>query len=417
MKTLGEVIMLIDLVGALSIAAIYRILLHRSTITNWRKVLNYGSDLYELSRKGNLNHVWYLLNPGQVFERVYTVCSNPKSPDIAVGKEWLVPVLIPKWRTLAVFWLLRLCRKEGIGLLRSRGPDEPAFICLCLKIALGIPMILSTGGNHRLSEDLQGNYPFGNRRVAFFIEEMAYRYGDLVFCINQYTQKLIENLGGGKRNKLVLNPIRIDESIFTYERYDGEFNRSKEGIDRNTKVVLFVGRLEFDKQVDIFLDSIPIVLSEVPAVIFYIVGDGSLRWELEKRVNQWGGLSQKVVFKGFLANEELPHYYCMADVVCIPMSGFVIYEAAAMQRPIVAFDVDWHGEFVKDGITGLLIPNRDTRKLAQGIISLLRDEKLAKELAQNARREFIEKYDPETLGKREARVIERFCQSLNSRKL
>ena len=183
---------------------------------------------------------------------------------------------------------------------------------------------------------------------------------------------------------------------------------------RATKVVLYVGRLEYDKQVDIFFDAIPVVLSEFPTVVFYVIGDGPLRHKLEEKAYQEGFL-KNVIFKGFMSNEQLPYYYSMADVVCIPMSGFVIYEAAAMQRPIVAFDVDWHAEFVENGVTGLLIPNRDVKKLAEGILSLLRDEKLAMKLAQNARKKFIERYEPQILVKREANIIEDFCQSLKCR--
>jgi phosphatidylinositol alpha-1,6-mannosyltransferase len=303
---------------------------------------------------------------------------------------------------------------ERIGLYRCREPGEAAFYGLCLKIALGIPMILSTGGNHRLSQDLRGKYPFGSKRVAFFLEEIAYQHADLIFCINQYTRELIENMGGGRRNTLVLNPIRIDGEVFNCEKYYGASFRVKEGIDRTTKVILYIGRLEYDKQVDIFFDAIPKVLSEFPTALFYLIGDGPLRQNLEEKASQ-EGISKNVIFKGFMSNEGLPYYYSMADVICIPMSGFVIYEAAAMQKPIVAFDVDWHAEFIKNGATGILVPNRDVEKLAEGILSLLRDEKLAAELAGNARKKFFEEYKPQTLIKREANIIEEFCQRLNSR--
>lgn len=380
-----------------------------------KRVLNYGSELYDLARKGNPNHFWGLVNPLRVFDKVFTVCSDSRSLQVGPREEWLVPVLVSKFPWVKVHQLFHLCRKEKIGLYRCRGPDEAAFYGLCLKVALKIPIILSTGGNHRLSQELRGEYFFGSRWVTFFVEEMVYRYADLIFCINEYTRKLIENLGGGRGNNLVFNPIRIDGDIFDYKKYDGPSTRIREGIDGEAKIILYVGRLEYDKQVDIFFDAIPTVISKFPATLFYVVGDGPLKQKLEEDADRKGFL-KNVVFKGFMSNEELPYYYSMADVVCIPMSGFVIFEASAMQRPIVAFDVDWHAEFIEDGVTGLLIPNRDVRRLAGGIISLLKDEKFAMEIAENARKKFIEKYDPQMLVKREANIIEDFCQSLNCRK-
>jgi len=415
MQFLKGMVYLIGLILAVSISVLYRVLFFsRIGDRDSKRVLNYGSDLYALACKGNLNHVWNLVNPLRVFDKVFTVCSDPRSLQLDLKEEWLVPVLVSRLPWVKIHQLLRLCRTERIGLYRSREPGEAAFYGLCIKIALGIPMILSTGGNHRLSQDLRGKYPFGNRRVAFFLEEMAYHYADLIFCINQYTRKLIENLGGGKRNTLVLNPIRIDGDVFNYEKYDGVSFRLKEGIDKGSKVVLYVGRLEYDKQIDILFDAIPLILAELPEAIFYIVGDGPLRHKLEEKAQQ-GGISKNVIFKGFESNEALPNYYSMADVVCIPMSGFVIYEAAIMQRPIVAFDVDWHAEFVENRVTGLLIPNRDVQKLVEGIVLLLRDKKLAMDLARNAREKFMEGYEPQILVKREADIIEEFCQSLKSR--
>src|SRR4030042_6567473 len=256
MQTLKRMVYLVGLILAIFISVGYRLVfLWRSRDCDLKRVLNYGSDLYALACKGNLNHVWNLVNPLRIFDKVYTVCSDPRSLQVDRKEEWLVPVLFSRLPWVKIYQMLHLCRTERIGLYRSREPGEAAFYGLCLKIALGIPMILSTGGDHRLSQDLRGKYPFGNRRVAFFLEEMAYLHADLIFCINQYTRELIENLGGGRRNTLALNPIRIDGDVFNFEKYDGVSFRVKEGIDRATKVVLYIGRLEYDKQVDIFFDA------------------------------------------------------------------------------------------------------------------------------------------------------------------
>jgi phosphatidylinositol alpha-1,6-mannosyltransferase len=401
------------LILAVLLSVIYRLLYIRGTgDRDWKRVLNYGSDLYALSCKGNLNHVWNLLNPMGMFDKVFTVCSDPRSLQLEMKEDWLIPVLLLRFPWMKMHQLLNLCRRERVGLYRCRELGEPVVFGLCLKIALGIPMILSTGGDHRLSQDLRRKYYFGNRKLSFLVEELAYRHADLIFCINEYTQRLIEDLGGGHRNTLMLNPIRIDGDVFNPEKYDGASLRRRGGIDIAGKVILYVGRLEYDKQVDIFFAAIPVVLSEFPTALFYVIGDGPLRHSLEERAAREGFL-ESVLFKGFMANEDLPDYYSIADVVCIPMSGFVIYEAAAMQRPIVALDVDWHAEFVEDRVTGLLIANRDVEKLAEGILLLLRDKELAMELARNARRRFTERYEPKTLVKREAGLLKEFCHNLS----
>jgi glycosyltransferase involved in cell wall biosynthesis len=412
MSLFGTTRNIADMCFAFFVSAAYRLLFFwRKRNSDCKIVLNYGSDLYALAVKGNLNHASQLFNPSGAFDKVYTVCFNPRALNLPREECWLIPVLVPRQRWRRIITLLRLCREARIGIFRARGPHEAAFTGLCLKIALRLPVILSTGGNHRLSQDLRRQYAFGSKWVSFFVEKMAYRYADLIYCINGYTRDIIQRLGGASSNRLVVNPIRIDHSIFDPATHDSASLRRKEGMDQNAKMVLFVGRLELDKQVEVLFEAIPLVLSELSEALFYVLGDGSLRHELEAAARA-GGFADHVVFKGFTPNEGTARYYTMANVVCIPMSGFVVYEAAAMQKSIVAFDVDWHSEFIDDKSTGLLVPNRDVNALAKALLSLLKDTELAARLGQKARERFLNEYNPQMLEKREAAIIDGFCQRL-----
>jgi glycosyltransferase involved in cell wall biosynthesis len=76
------------------------------------------------------------------------------------------------------------------------------------------------------------------------------------------------------------------------------------------------------------------------------------------------------------------------------MSGFVVYEAAAASKPIVAFHVEWHSEFIENERTGLLVKNRDVVALAEAVERMLTSPSWALELGRKARERLDRMYDP-----------------------
>ena len=85
------------------------------------------------------------------------------------------------------------------------------------------------------------------------------------------------------------------------------------------------------------------------------------------------------------------------------MAGFVVYEAAAFCRPIIAFDIEWHSEFFEHGINGILVENRNIVKLAEAVIGLLKDTERANRLGMMARQKMDRKHDPEIIAREQVR--------------
>jgi len=76
-------------------------------------------------------------------------------------------------------------------------------------------------------------------------------------------------------------------------------------------------------------------------------------------------------------------------------------EAALGAAPIVAYDVDWQGEIVETGITGVLVPHGDLERLAMGAAKLLADPDHAKQLGRNIRERALAMLDQEALDQHE----------------
>lgn len=139
--------------------------------------------------------------------------------------------------------------------------------------------------------------------------------------------------------------------------------------------VLFVGRLSEEKGVAELLEA----TRELPRVV---VGDGPLRDRVP------GAL-------GFVPPRELGPYYERAAVVACPSHregyGVVAREAMAYGRPVVATAVGGLLDAVEDGVTGLLVPPRDSEALRTAILRLLSDPALRRRLGAAARAEAEER--------------------------
>ena len=222
---------------------------------------------------------------------------------------------------------------------------------------LRIPLVVSIGGSHRLANELENLYPFNSKFWSESVETRVLRGANKIFCPNQYSRKYVIDIGTSP-DKAIFIPLRLKDDIFNY-RYEYSNVLVKNGVHLDKPIILFMGRFTLDKQIDVVVETIPLVTRERPDVQFVLIGDGPLKTRMEQRVAELGE-SQRVFFLGFQPTEVIKYCLNAATAVCIPMSGFVIYEAAAAGKAIVAFDVEWHPEFIKDGQTGLLV-NRKRR--------------------------------------------------------
>ena len=140
--------------------------------------------------------------------------------------------------------------------------------------------------------------------------------------------------------------------------------------------VLFVGRLSEEK-------GVPELLEATEGLARVIVGDGPLR----------DGVPDAV---GFVAPSELGPYYERAAVVVCPSRregyGVVAREAMAYGRPVVATAVGGLVDAVEDGVTGVVVPARDTRALREATLMLIGDLPLRRRLGEAARARAAERY-------------------------
>ncbi len=170
--------------------------------------------------------------------------------------------------------------------------------------------------------------------------------------------------------------------------------------------ILFVGRLEKMKGVDVLLKAFSQIPSTSPQL--HIIGDGSERSSLEN-VARSLQLSDRVTFLGYRTDSDLYREYAEAEIFCAlsrsEALGNVFIEAQAAGCAVLGTEIGGIPEVVHDGVTGLLT-EPDNPELAAGVLGmLLGDEKFRRQLA-DAAVEHAQKFDWNGIAERYAALYD-----------
>jgi 1,4-alpha-glucan branching enzyme len=216
-----------------------------------------------------------------------------------------------------------------------------------------------------------------------------------VICCSDYMVQHVKWAFGLPPDKLVMIPNGVNAQVYTKNNKESlaQF-RSKYALPEE-KIVLFVGRLVYEKGVHVLVNAAPKVLQETNAK-FIIVGNGYMKDQLSTLANGMG-LAHKVMFTGFLDDETLRKLQGCADVSVVPSLfepfGIVALEAMAAKSPVVVSDTGGLSEIVNHDVDGVKVYTGNPDSLAWGINRVLTDEAYANTIRTNAYRKVQEKYN------------------------
>lgn len=167
----------------------------------------------------------------------------------------------------------------------------------------------------------------------------------------------------------------------------------------NKGYVLYVGRLEFRKGVHVLINAIPFILKKNPQVRFILIGnDCGMKGYIMSKISQLG-IKESVELIDQISREKLVSYYQESAVCVFPSlwenHPYVILEAMACGKIVIASDVGGIPEIINDRVNGLLVPAGSSLCLASALKEALENKKLQEELGANARGFINEHYAPE----------------------
>lgn len=162
----------------------------------------------------------------------------------------------------------------------------------------------------------------------------------------------------------------------------------KYGIPTNRPVILYVGRLDGEKRIDMIIEALAEVRQQHDAQLV-LSGFGKSMDELKAQAKRLG-LENHVVFTGYVDEADKPAIYNTADMFVISspaeLQSIVTLEAMATGLPVIAVDIAALKELCHDGKNGYLFPLDDVPALANRINRILNDKALAKQFGEESKK-------------------------------
>jgi len=259
--------------------------------------------------------------------------------------------------------LAKHIRKERYDIVHAHGA-RANFICMFLKPFVKIPIITTVHSDYKLdfTDSLYKKY-FYTALNAIALRTVDYYIG----ISNNFRNMLIERGFDENRVFAVYNTIDFEQEIICDSK---ENFLARYGIDaKGKKLVGIIGRLDYVKGHDIFLNAAAEVLKKRDDIIFLMAGEGFEKPNLEKQAAKLG-ISDKIVFTGFI--EDIFSFINAIDInVCSSRSEsfpYMLLEGALMKKPTASTAVGGIPDLITDDETGLLSPPGDYAELAENIL-------------------------------------------------
>jgi phosphatidylinositol alpha-1,6-mannosyltransferase len=310
------------------------------------------------------------------------------------------PVKIVRMERERLFWFLRgrrgrlswfaflahLCWREGIDIVHASLAISDGMSGWLLKRVLGKPYIVYTFGKELT---LQPGDELKRKRLMQVFDQ-----ADRVVTISDYTRDQLLSLGVPATRIAKITP-GVDTRRFYPDEAAGLAIRARYHLG-DRPVILTIGRLAPHKGHDVVIGALPLVLSQIPNVVYLIGGKGPTLESL-KALAQERAVSDHVIFAGYVPDEELPAFYNAADLFVMPSRqmleagewegfGIVYLEANACGKPVIGGRSGGTEDAVVNGQSGYLVDPESPEAVAEKILGLLQNPVRAQRMGEFGRR-------------------------------
>jgi phosphatidylinositol alpha-1,6-mannosyltransferase len=262
----------------------------------------------------------------------------------------------------ATVLLTRLLQKRPQRVFCGHIKLAPLIQILCQP--LGIPYTILTYGKE-VWEPLGPKY------------QTAMSKADSIWTISRYTRDRTCEINNLNPEKFHIVPCTVDKNVFTNGPKPQDLLEQYNLV--GAKILMTVARLrssDIYKGVDVTIQALAQIAKTFPNVKYLVIGRGDDRSRLAKLADDLG-VTERVIFAGFVPTENLAAHYQLADAYVMPSQegfGIVYLEALACGVPVLAGDADGSADPLQDGKLGWRVPHRDSAAVALACVEMLRGE-------------------------------------------
>jgi glycosyltransferase involved in cell wall biosynthesis len=259
---------------------------------------------------------------------------------------------------------------------------------------LNIPYVITVDADILLERAISDQPLRGfHRSMAAWEARLTYRLARKVICVSEPAREHFVNTWGVPEDKIAVIPNGVDLELFGKTRSD-KLIRAKFSL-KDEPVIVFVGGFQPWHGLDFLVDCFSMVLVEVPQAKLFLVGDGPVRQEIERKIESLG-MRSAVFLSGAVPQSEVPDYLAAADIAVLPypqlprelwFSPLKLYEYMASGKAIVATRSGQVAEVLEDQRSGVLVETGDERSFIRALVRLLESPEERERLGRNARRQ------------------------------
>jgi glycosyltransferase involved in cell wall biosynthesis len=307
------------------------------------------------------------LNDASLEEVLMRGMPIPRYPELKLG--------LPSKKTLVKTWTLR---RPDVVHIATEGPL--GWSALQAAKVLKLPVTSDFRTNF---QSYSKHYGVGWLRKPI----VAYlrKFHNATACTMVPTRELMRNLSENGFANLKVVSRGVDTKLFNISKRDTSL-RSSWGATDNTKVLISVGRMAPEKNLDQVLKTYEALKFTGLAFKLVMVGDGPLKEQFQKRYPE-------IIFPGMLSHSNLAAYYASSDLFIFPSQtetfGNVTLEALASGIPVLAFDCAAARDWVQTGINGWLVAENNPEGFAAQAVSIFKSKELLEQITQSTRQQVV----------------------------
>ena len=286
--------------------------------------------------------------------------------------------------------------RAGLGLLSEWRPDVVhghdwlvAQSAVMLREAAALPLVVTMhateAGRH------QGWLPSDVSHAIHSVEHWVTHEATRIIACSEHMRWEVQRLFDPAKGTIAVIPNGIDPDQWVVS----PSRRAKARREFGTPLVVFAGRLEWEKGVHTLIEATPSLRRRVPGVNVVIAGRGGAEDRLRTAARE-KRLGRAVTFTGWMLERDLRALIAGADAVVVPSIyepfGIVALEAATLGSPLVVSRTGGLAELVEDGRTGWTFATGDATGLAEAVEAALTDRRAARRYAAAARTVVLERH-------------------------
>lgn len=252
----------------------------------------------------------------------------------------------------------------------------------------------------------------------YSVEKVVLEKSDAIISVSEHLKREIMQYYGIGSEKITTIYNGVNTELFRpLKRFPRDKVMVTFNLDPKYKCVLYVGRIEPLKGVDILLKALCKIKEKLHLNVI-LVGSPSIRLTYVRRlwnVAEDGG----AIFLGKLGHKQLPIIYNLCDVIILPSLyepfGNVALEALACGKPVITTNISGVSEIIRHYRTGFIVSIEKLEKqLEDCIVGLLQDEELCRILGKNAREHVVRNFSWEKTAQKTISLIRKIILELNT---